>query len=27
LIDWCLPPTLTIFQLYCGVKIKERKTK
>ena len=21
LIDWCLTPTLAIFQLYCGVNI------
>jgi len=20
MIDWCLTPTLAVFQLYCGVK-------
>ena len=23
LIDWCLMPTLAVFQLYCGVFLKE----
>jgi hypothetical protein len=25
LIDWCLTPTLAVFQLYCGVKIYKIK--